>query len=56
MKRILNLFVLTHAEQRLVIVLVLLLVVGAWFKHHRDFKDALPPPAPTPSPQEETVH
>ena len=31
-----NLFVLTRPEQRLIIILVLLLAAGAWFKHHRD--------------------
>ena len=41
MKRFLNLFVLTHPEQRLIIVLVLLLVAGAWFKHHRDVETTL---------------
>jgi hypothetical protein len=57
MKGMWKLFVLTHPEQRLVIVLVLLLVAGAWFKHHRDLKDALPPSTPTPSssPQEAAV-
>ncbi|MFL6590837.1 MAG: hypothetical protein ACJ8M4_11775 [Chthoniobacterales bacterium] len=59
MKRFFNLFVLTPPEQRLVIVLVLLLVVGAWYKHHRDLQNmAVPlatpgtsatPEAPTPS-------
>ena len=31
-----NLFLLIRPEQRLIIVLVLLLVAGAWFKHYRD--------------------
>jgi len=31
-----QLFVLTRPEQRLIIILVLLLVAGAWYKHHRD--------------------
>ena len=41
MKRFFNLFVLTQAEQRLIIVLILLLVAGAWFKHHRDSQNTL---------------
>ena len=44
MKRFFNLFVLTQAEQRLIIVLILLLVAGAWFKHHRDSQNTLRPP------------
>jgi hypothetical protein len=31
-----SVFVLTRPEQRLIIILVLLLVAGAWVKHHRD--------------------
>jgi hypothetical protein len=51
MKRFFGLFVLTPAEQRIVIVLVLLLVLGAWFKHHRDLQNTLrPQPTPTVSP------
>jgi hypothetical protein len=51
MKRFFNLFVLTQPEQRLVIVLVLLLVAGAWFKHYRDSNYSAPPqPAPSASP------
>ena len=38
-----NLFVLTRPEQRLIIVLVLLLVAGAWFKHNRDAETNLQP-------------
>jgi hypothetical protein len=46
MKRVLNLFVLTRPEQRVVIVLALLLVLGAWFKHHGDLQNpATPLPA-----------
>ena len=36
-----NLFILTRPEQRLIIILVLLLVAGAWFKHHRDAQISL---------------
>jgi hypothetical protein len=43
MKRFFGLFVLTPAEQRIVIVLVL----GAWYKHHRDVRNTLAP-QPTP--------
>ncbi len=51
MKRFFNVFALTHPEQRLIIVLILLLVAGAWYKHHRDMQDTLPPPqAPSASP------
>ncbi len=38
-----NLFVLTRPEQRLIIVLVLLLVAGAWFKKHREAQTNLQP-------------
>lgn len=31
-----QLFVLTRPEQRLIIVLILLLATGAWYKHQRD--------------------
>ena len=54
MKRFLNLFVLTQPEQRLIIVLILLLVAGAWFKHYRDLNNTMrpqPTPAASPSPQ-----
>jgi hypothetical protein len=54
MKRFLNLFVLTKPEQRLIIVLVLLLVGGAWYKHHRDLNYSVPPqpvPSTSPAPQ-----
>ena len=47
MKRFFNLFVLTQAEQRLIIVLILLLVAGAWLKHHRDSQNTV---LPTPTP------
>ena len=43
MKRFLKLFVLTPPEQRLVIVLVVLLVIGAWYKHHRELADTVRP-------------
>ena len=36
MKQILAAFILTRAEQRLVIFVVLLLVAFAWLKHQRD--------------------
>lgn len=36
MKRLLGVFALTPAEQRLIILVVLLLVAFAWFKHQRD--------------------
>jgi hypothetical protein len=39
-----QIFVLTRPEQRLIIILVLLLVAGAWFKHHRDSQNTLKPP------------
>lgn len=48
MKRVFAMFVLTPREQRLVIVLILLLATGAWYKHHRDIQNTLPS-APTPS-------
>ena len=41
MKRFLNLFVLTQPEQRLIVILILLLVAGAWFKHYRDLQNSL---------------
>jgi hypothetical protein len=43
MKRLLNLFVLTQPEQRLIVILILLLVAGAWFKHHRDSQNTARP-------------
>ena len=53
MKRFLNLFVLTQPEQRLIVILILLLVAGAWFKHHRDLQNTvLPQPTPNPSPEQ----
>jgi hypothetical protein len=51
MKRLWAMFVLTPAEQRLVIFVVLLLVAGAWYKHHRDLNYQAPPhPTPAASP------
>jgi hypothetical protein len=44
MKRFLNVFVLTRPEQRLIIVLILLLVAGAWLKHHRDAQTMMKSP------------
>ena len=54
MKRFLKVFVLTRPEQRLILVLVLLLVAAAWFKHHGDRENSarpLPAPSASPSPQ-----
>lgn len=54
MKRFFNLFVLTQPEQRLIVVLILLLVAGAWFKHHPDLNNTVrpqPTPAMSPTPQ-----
>jgi hypothetical protein len=53
-KRFFNLFVLTPAEQRLIILLVLLLVAVAWFKHQRDLNYSVHPrpmqgASPTPN-------
>jgi hypothetical protein len=51
-KRFFSLFVLTPAEQRLIILLVLLLVAVAWYKHHRDLNHSVPPqPTPSMSPE-----
>jgi hypothetical protein len=59
-KRLFTIFVLTPAEQRLVVLVVLLLVAGAWYKHHRDFgynsapqatPMATPVTSPTPNEQ-----
>jgi hypothetical protein len=51
-KRLFAIFILTPAEQRLVIFVVLLLVAGAWYKHHRDLENSvLPTPSASPSPQ-----
>jgi hypothetical protein len=53
-KRVFKLFVLTPPEQRVVIVLVLLLVLGAWYKHHRDLQNILrvqPTPTASATPQ-----
>jgi hypothetical protein len=51
MKRLLSVFVLTPAEQRLVIFIVLLLLVVAWFKHHRDLNyETAPQPVQMPTP------
>jgi hypothetical protein len=54
MKRLFAIFVLTPAEQRLVIFIVLLLVAGVWYKHHRDLDYSAPPelaPSMSPTPQ-----
>jgi len=53
MKRLLAMFVLTPREQRLVIVVVLALVIGAWVKNYRDMRLNDGPksgadPSPTP--------
>lgn len=51
MKRFFNVFALKPAEQRLVIFILLLLVVGAWLKHRRDVSnEAVPLSAPLISP------
>jgi hypothetical protein len=47
-----QIFVLTRPEQRLIIVLILLLVAGAWYKHHRDLENTL---RPQPTPQGTTL-
>lgn len=59
MKRFFAIFVLTPAEQRLVIFVVLLIVAGAYYKHYRDLSfnaaprsTAIAPPAISPSPNE----
>jgi len=50
-KRLFEIFVLTPAEQRLVIFVVLLLVAIAWSKHPRDLSLNAPPrPVPTATP------
>jgi hypothetical protein len=50
-KRLFAIFVLTPAEQRLVIFVVLLLVAGAWYKHQRDLSyGTRANPAPTATP------
>jgi len=43
MRRLLNLFVLTQPEQRLIVILILVLVGAALFKHHRDTQNTLKP-------------
>jgi hypothetical protein len=53
MKRFFAMFVLTAREQRLVILVVVALVVGAWVKHYRDMRvndgpDPSPKSSPTP--------
>jgi hypothetical protein len=51
MKRFFAVFVLTPAEQRLVIFVVMLLVAAAWSKHHRDLNfSAAPRPMETATP------
>ena len=51
MKRLLAIFVLAPAEQRLLIFIALGLVAGAWFKQHRDLNySAVSPPTPTVTP------
>jgi hypothetical protein len=55
MKRFFAAFVLTPAEKRLVVFVVLLLVAGAWLKHQRDVNyEAARQPVPiiSPSPSE----
>jgi hypothetical protein len=53
-KHIFHLFVLTSPEQRLIILLVLLLVAAAWSKHQRDLNYSVPlqtAPGMSPEPQ-----
>jgi hypothetical protein len=53
-KRLFSVFALTPAEQRVVILVVLLLVVGAWLKQQRDLKYDVPARSvisPSPSDQ-----
>ena len=51
MKRLLAVFVLTPAEQRLVTFVVLLLLAIAWSRHHRDLSfSAAPRPAEAATP------
>jgi hypothetical protein len=38
MKRVFAMFVLTPSEQRLVIFVVLVLILGVWIKHDRDMR------------------
>jgi hypothetical protein len=53
-KRLFAIFVLTPAEQRLVIFVVLLLIAGAWYKHHRDLNYPMKPqPTVSPTPNEQ---
>jgi hypothetical protein len=47
MKRFFGVFVLTPAEQRLIVFVILLLVAVAWFKHQRNLENAVRP-EPTP--------
>jgi hypothetical protein len=47
-KRVFKLFVLTQPEQRVIIVLILLVVAVAWYKHHRDLHNTIRP-QPTPA-------
>jgi hypothetical protein len=54
MKRLFAIFVLKPAEQRLVIFVMLLLIAGAWLKHHRDLNYSVPAPnAILPSPADQ---
>ena len=51
MRRLFVVFVLTPAEQRLVIFVMLLLVAVAWSRHHRDLSfSAAPRPAEAATP------
>jgi hypothetical protein len=51
MRRLFAIFILTPAEQRLVILVVVLLVAGAWYKHRRDLSfSAAPRPTETATP------
>ena len=54
MKRVFKVFVLTQPEQRVIIVLILLVLAFAWYKHSRDLQNTLPArsaPSASPSPR-----
>jgi len=51
-KRFLNIFALTQPEQRIIIILILVLVAAAWFKHQRDLQGTVrPEPTQTATPK-----
>jgi hypothetical protein len=54
MKRFFGVFVLTPAEQRLIIFVIVLLVAVAWFKHQRNVQNPVrfePTPEISATPQ-----